>query len=127
MHLLNWSELLRGPIWQKVGLDMCRICNCIIHSKTRKKYLAYTFLAKRFYVWCNSMCIIFKDTVVHVAYVTGGHMLTLCIGETPKRVILQTVRTQMKSSIMLLFIRVYTVFKVKKIFRRKNTKISFKL
>ena len=40
--------------------------------------------------------------------------LTLCILETPKRVLLQTVKTQMKSSIMLHFIRVYTVCKGKK-------------
>ena len=39
--------------------------------------------------------------------------LTLCIRETPKRVLFQTVNTQMKCSIMLHFIRVNTV-KVKK-------------
>ena len=41
-----------------------------------------------------------------------------------KRVLLQTVKTQMKCSIKLYFIRVYTVYKVKKIFRQKN-KIFF--
>ena len=35
--------------------------------------------------------------------------LTLCIRETPKRVLLQTVKTQIKCSIMLHFIWVYTV------------------
>ena len=47
-------------------------------------------------------------------------VLTLWIWEAPKLVLLQTVKTQMKCSIMLHFIRVYTV-KVKKIFRQKNT------
>ena len=40
--------------------------------------------------------------------------ITLCIRETNKQVLLQTVKTQMKFSIMLHFIRVYTVFKDKK-------------
>ena len=41
----------------------------------------------------------------------------------PKPILLQTVKTQMKCSKMLHFIRVYTVCKDKKIFRQK--KISF--
>ena len=51
--------------------------------------------------------------------------LTLCIRETPKRVLLQTVKTQMKcsiSSIMLHFIRVYNVCKGKK---RSSDKIQY--
>ena len=40
--------------------------------------------------------------------------LTLCIRETPKRVLLQTVKTQMKCSKMLHFIRVCTVCNGKK-------------
>ena len=36
-------------------------------------------------------------------------LLTPCIQETPKQVLLQTVKTQMKCSIKLHFIRVYTV------------------
>ena len=47
--------------------------------------------------------------------------LTLCIRETPKRVLLQIVKTQMKCSIMLHFIRVYTVCKGKKDLQTKNT------
>ena len=35
--------------------------------------------------------------------------LTFCIRETPKQVLLQKVKTQMKNSMMLNFIRVYTV------------------
>ena len=46
--------------------------------------------------------------------------LTLCFWETPKRVCLQTVKTHVKCSIMLHFIRVYTV-KVKQISRQKKT------
>ena len=38
-------------------------------------------------------------------------LLTLCIPETLKPIILQTVKTQMKCSIMLHFFRVYTVCK----------------
>ena len=37
--------------------------------------------------------------------------LTLCIRETPKGVRLQTMKTQTECSIMLHFIRVYTVCK----------------
>ena len=47
--------------------------------------------------------------------------LTLCIRETPKRVLLQTVKTHMKCSIMLYFIRVYTVCKGKKDLQTNNT------
>ena len=47
-------------------------------------------------------------------------LITLCIRETPKRVLLHTVKTQMKCSIMMHFIGVYTVCKVKKFFRQKK-------
>ena len=46
--------------------------------------------------------------------------LTLCIPETPKRVLLQTVKTQMKCSKMLHFTRVYTVCKGKKDLQTKE-------
>ena len=46
--------------------------------------------------------------------------LTLCIQEFPKRVLLQTVKTQMKCSITLHFIRVYTVFKGEKDLQTKE-------
>ena len=42
------------------------------------------------------------------ARLTNVYGLTLCIREPPKEVLLQTVKTQMKCSIMLHFIRVYT-------------------
>ena len=45
--------------------------------------------------------------------------LTLCICETLKRVLLQTVKTQMKCSIMLHFIRLYTVCQGKKDLKTK--------
>ena len=38
---------------------------------------------------------------------------TLCLLESPKRVLLKTMKTQMKCSIMLHFIRVFTVSKGK--------------
>ena len=53
------------------------------------------------------------------------YILTLCIWETPKRVLLQTVMTQMKCSIMLHFIRVYAVCKGKKDLQTKQYNISF--
>ena len=53
--------------------------------------------------------------------------LILFIQETPKRVHLQTVMTQMKCSIMLHFIWVYTVCKGKKIFRQKKTIFFMKI
>ena len=41
--------------------------------------------------------------------------LTLCIQETPKRVLkMQTVKTQMKCNIILHFTRVFTVYNDKK-------------
>ena len=43
---------------------------------------------------------------------------------TPKQEFLQTVKTQMKCSIMLLFISVYSV-KVKKVSKQKNTFFFF--
>ena len=52
-------------------------------------------------------------------------MLTLCIREIPKRVLLQTVKTQIKCSIMLHFIRVYTVCKGKNDFQTKEYNIFF--
>ena len=53
--------------------------------------------------------------------------LTLCIFEIPKRELLQTVKTQMKCSIMLHFIRVYTVCKGKKDLETKEYNIFLKL
>ena len=47
--------------------------------------------------------------------------LTLCIQKNPKQVLLQTMKTKMKCSIMLHFISVYSVCKGKKILRQKNT------
>ena len=45
--------------------------------------------------------------------------LTLCIWETPKQVLLQLMKTQMKCSIMLHFIRIYTICKGKKYLQAK--------
>ena len=50
----------------------------------------------------NSDCILKK-----VLY--SYNVLTRCIRETPKRVLLRIVKAPMKCSIMLRFIRVYTV------------------
>ena len=55
------------------------------------------------------------------------HSLTLCIPETNKQVILQTVKIQMKCKIMLHFIRVYTVCKGKKDLQTKEYNIFFKI
>ena len=49
-----------------------------------------------------------------------NHILTNSIPETPEQVLLQTVKTQMKCSIMLHFIRVYTVCNGKKDFQTKE-------
>ena len=48
-------------------------------------------------------------------------LLTFCILETTKRVLLQTVKSQMKCPIMWHFIRVYTVCLGKKICQQINT------
>ena len=44
-------------------------------------------------------------------------------GETPKRVLLQTVKTQMKCHIMRHFIKIYTVCKGKKDLQTKEYNI----
>ena len=53
--------------------------------------------------------------------------LTLCILETPEQVLLQTVKIQMKCSIMLHFIRVFTVCKGKKDLQTKEYNIFVKI
>ena len=59
---------------------------------------------------------------VRTLRIVHKYFLTLCIQETPKRIVLQTVKTQMKCSIMLHFIRVYSVkVKKKNIFKQNNT------
>ena len=54
---------------------------------------------------------------------TTGATITLCIWEKPRRVFFQTVETHMKCSIMLHFIRVYTVWKGKK--RSSDKRIQY--
>ena len=61
---------------------------------------------------------------IHVMYATCLLCKPIVFGETPKwetpkRVLLQTLKTQMKCSIMLHFSRVYTVCKGKKYFQTK--------
>ena len=51
--------------------------------------------------------------------------LTHSCQKTPKRVLLQTVKSQMKCSMMLHFIRGYTVCKGKKDFQKKGNDIFF--
>ena len=53
--------------------------------------------------------------------------VTLCIRETPKQVLLQTVKTRMKCHILQHFIRVYTVCQGKKDLHTKNTIFNKKL
>ena len=64
-----------------------------------------------------------KDLIFGIKiYMSHDNCHNPLYSRTPKQVLLQTVKTQMKCSIMLHFIRVYTVFKdKKKIFRQKNT------
>ena len=75
----------------------------LFHSKIRKD-------VTKFVVCCS------RDWRIK-----GLKLLTLCIQETPKQVLLQTVKTQMKCRIMLHFIRCTPFVMVKKIFRLKNT------
>ena len=53
------------------------------------------------------------------------YFLTLCIRETPKRVVLITVKTKMKCRMMQHFTRVYTVCKAKKDLQTKEYNIFF--
>ena len=54
----------------------------------------------------NIYWILFYTSALYYLFSSG---LTICILETPKRVFLQTVGTQMKCSILLHFFRVSTV------------------
>ena len=53
--------------------------------------------------------------------------IALCIWETPKQVLLQTVKTKMKCIIMMHFIRVHTVCKGRKDLQTKEYNIFLKL
>ena len=64
--------------------------------------------------------ILYRQCVLEPNFLSNIH-LTLCIWETPKRVLLQTMNTQMKYSIMLNVIRVYTVCKGKNDLQTKET------
>ena len=59
---------------------------------------------------------LYKFCCLHMSY------QPFVFGETPKWVLLQTVKTQMKCSIMLHFIRVYTVCKGKKYLQTTRNK-----
>ena len=64
----------------------------------------------------NMLCFVIEVIVFKIIFMIFActSLLTLCIRETPKRVFLQAVKTQMKCSIMLHFNRVYTVYKGRK-------------
>ena len=76
--------------------------------------------------WVNSVIRLFIIHFlirVYIMFQCGNdNSLTLCIRETPKWVLLQTVKTHMKCS-MLHFIRVYTVCKGIKDFQTKEYNI----
>ena len=65
---------------------------------------------------CDIVCM--KNGIVCMK--NGIEYLTLIFGETPKQVFLETVKTQMKCSVMLHFIRVYIVCKGKKYLQTKE-------
>ena len=69
----------------------------------------------------------FKSTRLVNGYNIVDLYLNPLYWENPKPVLLQTVKTQMKCSIMLHFIRVFTVCKVKKRFSDKKCNIFSKL
>ena len=71
-----------------VKYEGCRQ-NCKLQVSGHHKYFGKTMLTQH------------KSNILRI--------LTLCIQETPIGIIFQTVKTQMKQSIMLHFIRVYTV------------------
>ena len=64
---------------------------------------------------------------VPVYAIPANSLLSFVFGETTKRVLLQTVKTQMKSSMMLHFIRVYTVCKGKKDLRTTDFFFNYNL
>ena len=61
-----------------------------------------------FKMLCTHLVLIMLNMVLILGDVSEIG-LTLCIQETPKLVLLPTVKTQMKCRIMRHFIRVYTV------------------
>ena len=85
---LNFSKchkgiIEQGPYYKQSEILFLSKCNLIVKLKASVSFCIWTF----------------------------GHFtaLALCMGGTPKRVLLQTVKTQMKCRIMRHFIRVNTV------------------
>ena len=67
------------------------------------------------------LCYSVVSLTVSLGYSDIHVSLTLRIRETSKQVLLQNVKTRMKCSIMLHFIRVYTVCKGEKGRQTKNS------
>ena len=79
------------------------LCYMLYNIRRKIKFLCLCL----FYPCCDDINI--ESAPVYNQY----SLKTLCIRETLKPVLWQTVKTQMKCSIMLHFIRVYTVCKGK--------------
>ena len=88
-----------GLKFMYVGRQGPGVCSC------SSEHFLFAYVSTKFAYACPTVILLSYMYVVYTAQV----YLTLCILETPKRVLWQAVKTQMKCSIMLHFIRVFTV------------------
>ena len=97
-----------------IFLLFCMQCVCVIKARIMARLYSTAFCST--FTW---------GLYLHVANQASVYVKPLNL----KWVLLQTVKTQMKCSIMLHFIMVYTVCLGKKIFRQKtkNTFLSYNL
>ena len=107
--LFQWNEDVEMNKFScSLSWTWMTIIDCLFYaSGSLSWHVSWEYIAKLVVAWLY----------IYMALDPRKPVLTLCILETPKWVLLLTVKTQMK---MLHFIRVYSV-KVKKSFRQKNT------
>ena len=81
---------------------ICRlVCACVVRKPQKTGFLA----SRPICCWYSKHIVIVLIGKKTITILHSKRFLTLCIWETPKQVLLQTVKTQMKCRI----IRVYTV------------------
>ena len=112
---MSWQPFLHKQRWEK-SPSLC-------YSTSKYKSLSHKPILFCYFYWCfmpqstivQSCCDIFLSYWVEP-------VLTFCLRQTCKLVLWQTVKTQVKCSIMLHFIRIYTVCKGKRDLQTKESK-----
>ena len=155
MRRLVWAFAGRtyhivGNLMSRLIIDLCLILYCILHclisncltdiilhllnTCTTIPCLPISLMHSRRWKAGSSCCFVkawlyltFIEVMCGLSKSPWKPLLTLCISETLEQVLLQTVKTQMECSIMLHFIRVYTVCQGKKDLQPKEYNIFWKL